>query len=114
MTADAWVSSADAGFGFWRTLIGREPDVMEASRLVEWRLIATPEVSLRVIIDESRAGSARVSLAVADLAATVEALEAASVQVPTVDLKPGVMASVTLHDPDGNAVTIWEDLLRRP
>ena len=55
-----------------------------------------------------RSGSA---LGVADVDAAHERLRDALPDLPPVRRNPGVIALLELHDPDGNLVVLWEDLL---
>ena len=55
-----------------------------------------------------RSGSA---LGVADVDAAHERLRDAMPELPAVRRKPGVIALLELHDPDGNLLVVWQDLL---
>jgi hypothetical protein len=113
VTIDIFISRAQTGFEFWRKVIGRVHDLAEGESLREWRLAEDPEVNLRVIVDPSRAGYGQVGLGVKDLDSKVDALRMDFEDVPTAQVKPGVIAMVTMNDPDGNTVTVWQDLLGR-
>lgn len=111
MTTDIFVSDA-AAWTFWELLLGRPPDLHPDPTTAEWKLAARPEIALRVRVDADRAGRGRVGLGVPDLGAVVAELGSRLGPLPAITTKPRVIATLELHDPDDNAVVIWQDLLR--
>ena len=95
-------------------VLGRGPDLRPDDQTLEWGLRRTPEIAVRVIAradwHETRA-PVRLGLGVADVDAAHERLRDAMPELPAVRRKPGVIALLELHDPDGNPVVVWQDLL---
>lgn len=114
ITADVPVSDLDAARTFYRSVLGRAEDLTQGDNGLEWILHDRPQVALRLIMQQSGAGSARVGIGVDDLAAERERLESAELdEVPEISVIPGVIALLELIDDDGNALVFWQDLLPR-
>jgi hypothetical protein len=111
-TTDVFVSSA-ASWAFWEMLVGRPPDLRPDGQTAEWRLRRDPEIALRVRVDPERAGSGRIGLGVADVQQARAELATRITDLPEVVVKPGVIATMALRDPDGNEAVVWEDLLAK-
>jgi hypothetical protein len=108
---DLGVSDLVRAEAYYRTLIGREPDLRPAAGQCEWRLHRDPEVTFRITTDSRSAGRGSLAIGVADLAAERSRLLAHWADIPQAAVKPGVIALLQLQDPDANAVTLWQDLL---
>ena len=80
---------------------------------MEWILHDRPQVALRVVERGSGVGLARVGIGVGDLSAERERLLEALDKVSEISVVPSVIAVLELHDDDGNALVLWQDLLPR-
>jgi hypothetical protein len=94
---DVAVSDLGRAEAFYVTLIGRDPDLRPQPDQREWHLHRDPDVALRIT---------------ADPAAERARLLPGWPGLPEPSVKPGVIARLRLPDPDGNEVTLWQDLLR--
>jgi hypothetical protein len=112
LTVDVFVSRTDEGWQFWQHLLGRRPDLRPDVDTAEWKLHDEPEIALRVRLDPVRAGGSQVGIGVVDLTQTVVELRTRLANVPEPRVKPGIIATVEVSDPDGNVVVVWQDLLR--
>ena len=114
VTTDVPVVDLGRALPFYSMVLGRGPDLRPDDRTLEWILHRSPEIAVRVIAradwQEARA-PVRLGLGVADVDAAHERLRDALPDLPPVRRKPGVIALLELHDPDGNLVVLWEDLL---
>jgi catechol 2,3-dioxygenase-like lactoylglutathione lyase family enzyme len=113
ITTDVPVSDLDAARTFYSSVLGRAEDLTQGENGLEWILHDRPQVALRLIMQQSGAGSARVGIGVDDLAAERERLKSALDEVPEISVVPGVIALLELVDDDGNALVFWQDLLPR-
>lgn len=112
LTLDVFVSNSTKSFEFWRRIMGRQPDLVQGPDLHEWQLWSTPEVNIRIVVDSLRAGHGRVALGVADLGRAIVTLREDFPDIQEPYVKPNVIATVSIEDPDGNIVTVWQDLLQ--
>jgi len=108
---DLAVSDLDRAVAFYAVIIGRQPDLRPQADQCEWRLHRDPEVALRITIEPRSAGHGTLALGVADLAAERSRLADVWADLPETTGKPGVIALLRFPDPDGNVVTLWQDLL---
>lgn len=112
LTVDVPVRSVEEAAPFYEWLLGRPADLTPAPQTLEWIVNANPQIAVRVVADDARAGSARIGIGVADLRDQREALRRDR-SVPEISTVPGVIALLELADDDGNTVVYWEDLLDR-
>ena len=108
---DVAVSDLDSAEAFYTTLVGRPCDLRPRPDQREWRLHLEPEVVLRLTARPEAAGHGVAAIGVRDLQAERDRLAAPWPDLPDVREKPGVIRLLSLVDPDGNAVTLWQDLL---
>ncbi|HEX4340970.1 MAG TPA: VOC family protein, partial [Polyangiaceae bacterium] len=101
VTTDMFVGDASA-WRFWESVLGRPADLHPDPDTAEWKLAAEPEIALRVRVDAERAGTGRLGLGVADLVAAAADVGSRLGPLPEITTKPGVIATLELHDPDGN------------
>jgi predicted enzyme related to lactoylglutathione lyase len=93
---------------WYKTLLGRDPDVVPTDGVAEWEL--APGAWLQVTKDPGRAGNTTVVLVVADIDAQRAACSEAGVALGAVTEYPGIVKTVDAVDPDGNEVTFVQDL----
>lgn len=114
VTTDVPVVDLARALPFYEMVLGRGPDLRPDGRTVEWILHRSPEIAVRITtpVDPHQAGTTvRLGLGVADVDAEHQRLRGTMPDLPTVRRKPGVIALLELHDPDGNLVVLWQDLL---
>jgi hypothetical protein len=101
---------------FYTVLIGRPCDLKPRPDQREWRLHPQPEMVLRLTARPDAAGHGIVAIGVQDVVQERARLAREWPDLPQAQEKPGVIIVLPLEDPDGNAVTLWQDLLgdRRP
>jgi hypothetical protein len=108
---DLAVTDLDRATAFFTVLLGGPPDLQPQIDQREWRLCDAPEVALRLTTEPESAGHGKLALGVADLAAERSRLVRHWSDLPEISQKPGVIALLRFPDPDGNTVTLWQDLL---
>ena len=97
------VASLERAEPWWRTLLGREPDMRPHAQEVAWRL--NDGAWVFVVVDAERAGRATLVLIVEDLSAAVAELRGRGVAVGA-STPVGGGREVALSDPDGNRVRV--------
>jgi catechol-2,3-dioxygenase len=107
---DLAVSDLDRAEAFYQVLIGRPPDLRARPDQREWRLHLDPEVALR-LTNEAAPRPGKLALGVVHLAAERARLAQSWPDLPEATVKPNVIALLQFNDPDGNALTLWQDLL---
>jgi hypothetical protein len=108
---DLAVSDLDRAEAFYAVLIGRQCDLRPQADQREWRLHRDPEVAFRITAEPQSAGHGKLALGVADLVAERSRLTQTWADLPQTTGKPNVIALLRFPDPDGNVVTLWQDLL---
>ena len=99
-------SELSGAVDWYSRLFGRTPDVVVHEDEVMWR--ATEAAWLYVVVDAGRAGTGVVTLAVADLDATLADLVARGLVGAPVEAV-GTAGRRSVHvDPDGNTVALVE------
>lgn len=98
------VSDIDRSGAWYSALFGRPADNNPMPILLEWQV--KDGAWVQITVDEARAGTSMLNLAVSDLQGEREQLEARGVSSgDIVDASKGVQLSA-LSDPDGNAITL--------
>jgi catechol 2,3-dioxygenase-like lactoylglutathione lyase family enzyme len=98
------VTDLDRSRDWYEKLLGRAPDNEPMPNLVEWQV--RDGAWLQVFVEAEHAGSSMVNLAVDDLtAARADLADRGLEPGETQEASKGVELS-TLHDPDGNAITL--------
>lgn len=98
------VSEIDTAARWYEKLIGRPPDNNPMPVLVEWQVL--PNAWLQVTVDPQRAGTGLFNLAVDDLDGHTAELRAKGIEAGDVQQVNKGVAISTLHDPDGNTITL--------
>ena len=113
---DVAVSDLGRAERFYAVLVGRPSDLQPRPDQREWRLHPQPEIVLRLTVRPEAAGHGMVAIGVRDVGEERARLGLEWPDLPQVREKPGVIVLLPLADPDGNTVTLWQDLLgeRRP
>jgi predicted enzyme related to lactoylglutathione lyase len=113
---DVAVTDLDRAEAFYARVVGRACDLRPQPDQCEWRLHREPEVALRLTAEEpgaqaGGAGRGRLALGVADLEWERTRLSRDWPDLPAATVKPGIIALLRFPDPDGNVVTLWQDLM---
>ena len=102
------VADYDAALAWYERLLGRPPDVIVAEHEAMWPLANTGWIY--VVGDTRRAGHALLTLLVDDLEDHVAELADRGLAPGAVDTVPGVVRKAVIIDPEGNRITVGEDL----
>ncbi|MCU1360383.1 MAG: hypothetical protein JWN99_1672 [Ilumatobacteraceae bacterium] len=108
LTVDLPVSDVRGSVEFYSELFQREPDLSPEPGIAEWVLRRDPDLALRIVGTDALTAELRVGIAVIDVELQRQRLASPA----TVVTKPGVIASLTLRDPDGHHVVLWQDLMQ--
>jgi predicted enzyme related to lactoylglutathione lyase len=108
---DLSVTDLDRAEAFYTTLFGHPAPLRPQPNQREWHLHRTPEIAFRLTTDPTHAGQGKLSLGVPDLAAEQARLTPHWTNLPAPTIKPNIIALLHLQDPDGNAITLWQDLM---
>lgn len=100
------VTDFGRGCEWYERLFGRPPDRLPREGEAIWQL--SPEASLYLLADPTRAGSGFLTVAVSDLDAHVGTLGARGVPVGEHPAGAGMLRRVSVDDPDGNTITFFE------
>ncbi|MGH2962236.1 MAG: VOC family protein [Microbacterium sp.] len=104
------VRDFDSALDWCERQLGRPADAipMENEPVAEWRLAPTRWIQL--IGDPDRAGTALLTLAVNDLERQLAVLAERHITPGPISTAPGIVRTTLISDPDGNTITIAEDL----
>ena len=97
------VTDHASAWRWYERLFGRAPDMVPQEGESVWHLAT--EASIYVVEDHARAGSALLTLAVADLDEHLAQLAARMVEA---EIVPGTPRRAVVIDPDGNRITFFE------
>ena len=102
------VADYDAALAWYERLLGRPPDVIVTDNEAMWQVANTGWIY--VVGDTGRAGHALLTLLVDDLEDHVAALAQRGLAIGAIDTVPGVVRKAVIIDPEGNSITLGEDL----
>ncbi len=104
------IPTADFGKAvtWYEQFTGRPADVVVHEREVMWRMTETGWIYL--VAHPARAGNALVMLMVDDLDADLEGLVERGIKPGPVEQVPGKFRKSLITDPEGNRITLGEDL----
>jgi predicted enzyme related to lactoylglutathione lyase len=108
---DLSATDLDRAEAFYAVLLGRPADLRPRADQREWRLHRSPEVAFRITTEPESAGHGKLALGVTDLASERARLVQQWADLPEPTEKPGIIALLRFADPDGNAITLWQDLM---
>jgi hypothetical protein len=98
------VADFDAALPWYERFAARPPDLVPHSREAAWQLTETGWIY--VVADATRAGSALVTLLVDDLDERIADLRQRGLELGEVETIADGVRKLTVHDPDGNAITL--------
>ena len=87
---------------------GRSPDIIVTENEAMWQVADTGWIY--VVGDTNRAGKALLTLMVDDLEAQVAELGERGLETSAIDTMPGLYRKAVITDPDGNMISLGEDL----
>ena len=93
---------------WYERLLGRPPDVIVKDDEAMWQVKDTGWTY--VVADAQRAGNALLALLVDDLEERVAALTERGIVTGAIETAPGLYRKVVITDPEGNQITIFENL----
>jgi hypothetical protein len=115
-TLQLWVSDGGAARRWYQDLFGREPDFrpFDDDTFCEWQF--KPGYWEIHVVEREPAGSqtARLRFGVADIAAEREILLGKGIAVTEIEDLPQVVRWCNFDDPWGNALGLYQDLMRSP
>jgi catechol 2,3-dioxygenase-like lactoylglutathione lyase family enzyme len=104
------VADLEAARAWYEQLLGRPPDDVPMAEAAEWRLTETG--SIQLVQSAERAGNGLVTLSVDDVDELVAALEGRDLELAAANTPSGMFRIASITDPDGNVITLAEDLRR--
>lgn len=103
------VSDYHRALAWYELVFGRAPDVIVREDIeAMWQL--RESAWMYIVVDGERAGKSLAAFLVSDLEQELAALSNRGVDVPEMEIAPGLYRKVVLTDPDGNSLTIGQSL----
>lgn len=102
------VKDQGSAVGWYKKLLGRDPDIIPMDGIAEWHL--AENAWLQVTADPERAGGTTVIIGVNDIDAHHGSCEEANVSLGEVVEYPEIIKMFEVVDPDGNKVTFVQDI----
>jgi predicted enzyme related to lactoylglutathione lyase len=102
------VADYDSALAWYKRFFGRSPDVIVTENESMWQVADTGWIY--VVGDANRAGSALLTLLVDDLEALVAELGERGLETSAIDTVPGLYRKAVITDPEGNMISLGEDL----
>ena len=102
------VRDQDTAVGWYKTLLGRDADVVPVEGVAEWQL--AENAWLQVTTDPERAGNTTVIIGVNDIDAQCSACASANVSHGEIVEYPEIIKMIEVIDPDGNKVAFVQDI----
>ena len=106
------VADYDAALSWYQRFFGRAPDVIVTEHEAMWQVTETGWIY--VVADSARAGKALVTLLVDDLDQHVAELQQRGLEPSAIETAPGLYRKAALTDPEGNRLSIGENLNTAP
>jgi predicted enzyme related to lactoylglutathione lyase len=102
------VTDYDSALAWYKRFFGRPPDVIVTENESMWQVADTGWIY--VVGDTNRAGSALLTLLVDDLQDHVAELGERGLETSAIDTVPGLYRKAVITDPEGNMISLGEDL----
>src|SRR3954453_4216186 len=102
------VADYDSALAWYKRFFGRPPDVIVKENEAMWQV--ADRGWIYVVGDTSRAGKALLTLLVDNLENHVAELGERGLAPGAIDTVPGLYRKVVITDPEGNMITLGEDL----
>ena len=102
------VAGYDSAFAWYTRFFGRSPDVVVTENEAMWQVTETGWIY--VVGDSNRAGKAMLTLLVDDVENHVAELGERRLAPGTIETVPGLYRKAVISDPEGNMISLGEDL----
>jgi predicted enzyme related to lactoylglutathione lyase len=102
------VADYDSALAWYKRFFGRSPDVIVTENESMWQVAGTGWIY--VVGDTSRAGKALLTLLVDNLEDYVAELGERGLATSAIDTVPGLYRKAVITDPEGNMLSLGEDL----
>jgi len=102
------VADYDAALVWYTRFFGRSPDVIVTENESMWQVAETGWIYL--VGDTNRAGKALITLLVNDMEDHVAELRERGLATSAIETVPGLYRKAVMTDPEGNMISIGEDL----
>ncbi len=102
------VADYDSALAWYKRFFGRSPDVIVTENESMWQVADTGWIY--VVGDANRAGKALLTLLVDDLGDHVAELGERGLETSAIDTVPGLYRKAVITDPEGNMISLGEDL----
>ena len=102
------VADYDPALAWYTRFFGRSPDVIVTENECMWQVAEAAWVY--VVGDSDRAGRALLTLLVDDLESYVAELGERGLAPGTIETVPGLYRKAVISDPEGNMISLGEDL----
>ena len=102
------VTDYDAALAWYTRFFGRSPDVIVTENEAMWQ--AADIGWIYVVSDATRAGKALLTLFVNDLEDYVAELGQRGLEPSAIDTVPGLYRKAVMTDPEGNMISLGQDL----
>jgi predicted enzyme related to lactoylglutathione lyase len=104
------VSNLDRAVQWYGQILGRPPDFLPKHIEAVWQVADT--ASIYLVARPAHAGHGVMAMFVEDLDATLAEIVARGIRVGTIEEMPGAGRKSVITDPDGNALSVIEILVR--
>ena len=102
------VADYDSALAWYKRFFGRSPDVIVTENKSMWQVADTGWIY--VVGDANRAGKALLTLLVDNLEDHVAELGERGLETSAIDTVPGLYRKAVITDPEGNMISLGEDL----
>ena len=102
------VADYDAALAWYTRFFGRSPDVIVTENEAMWQAAETGWIY--VVGDATRAGKALLTLLVNDLEDYVAELGQRGLEPSAIETVPGLYRKAVITDPEGNMISLGQDL----
>jgi predicted enzyme related to lactoylglutathione lyase len=102
------VADYDSALAWYKRFFGRPPDVIVTENEAMWQV--ADRGWIYVVGDTNRAGKALLTLLVDDLEDHVAELKERGLAPGAIDTVPGLYRKAVITDPEGNMISLGEDL----
>jgi len=102
------VADYHSALAWYERLLGRPPDVIVTDNEAMWQITETGWIY--VVGDTNRAGKALLTFLVDDLEDHVAKLGERGLETSAIETVPGLYRKAVITDPEGNMISLGEDL----